>query len=69
MPTLEDLFAPGAAEQFAQSVAHNAIAFRKDTVDVNGGIRTTAELNERIAKGRSVEFDYQRMVDESKSYR
>lgn len=69
MPSLETLSSTQALDDFSKSVARNATALRSEAVDVNGGIKTTDELNEHLVKGRDVSFNYQRLIDESLCYK
>lgn len=68
MPCLESLSSPQALDEFAKTVAREVTALRGGAVDVNGGITTTDDLNAHLVKGRDVPFNYQRLVDESRTY-
>lgn len=69
MPSLESLSSAQALDEFAKSVARNVAVLRSDSVEVNGGIKNTEELNAHLVKGRDLPFDYQRLIDESRSYK
>jgi hypothetical protein len=69
MPSLESLASPQARDEFSKCVARDAIALRSGAVDVNDGITTTEQLNAHLVKGREVSFNFQRLIDESHTYK
>ena len=69
MPSLDTLASPTSLRDFARQVAANVEKLSSEPVDVNGGVKTTDELKQRLIAGRSVSFDYDRLIDESKSYK
>ena len=68
MPSLKALSGTKATQEFAQRIAEQVKKQRDQSVDVNGGIKTTKALAAHIEKGREVSFDYDRLIDESRSY-
>jgi hypothetical protein len=69
MPSLDTLSSPMSLRDFARQVAASVEKLSSEPVDVNGGVKTTDELKQRLIAGRSVSFDYDRLIDESKSYK
>lgn len=68
MPSLDSLSSAESLREFARQVASDVENLSSESVDVNGGIKTTDELKQRLIAGRNVSFDYDRLIDESKSY-
>lgn len=69
MPSLESLASPQARDEFSKCVARDAIALRGGAADVNDGIMTTEQLNDHLIQGRDVPFNFQRLIDESHTYK
>jgi hypothetical protein len=69
MPTLDALLDVNTLRTFAQRVASNVEKLGNEPVDVNGGVKTTEQLKDRLISGRKIQFDYQRLIDESTSYK
>ena len=57
------------AAEFSRRIASGVTASLETSVGVNDGIRTTQELNQCLREGRNIQFDFSRLIDESKTYR
>ena len=69
MPSLAFLDTPHELTFFANKVANDAESLRGGIVDVNNGIKTTEDLKAHITQGRNISFNYERLIDESTSYK
>ncbi|MBV5301927.1 MAG: hypothetical protein J0649_09130 [Methylococcales bacterium] len=68
MPSLDELSDLTAREEFVKSVAEMATKRVDQPVAVNAGIKTSAELYSHVMQGRDVQFDYQRLIEDSHAY-
>jgi hypothetical protein len=68
MPTLRELQNEGFRRTFSSGVARDSMLVQEKVVELNHGFKTEQELVARIREGRSVDFDYNRLMHEASQY-
>ncbi len=68
MPSLTQLLTAPEQINFAKQIGILAVAFAEHSPDLNDGLTTTEQLQERIEMGDQIQFDYKVLLKDADSY-